>query len=73
MFWWMELDVFSLECSNVSSSEFWDVYRFRMALGSPSFNVQGCIPVFMENYDVSFTGSCWLLGGAWFQCRCGDF
>ena len=25
MFWWMELDLFSLECNEVSSSEFWDV------------------------------------------------
>ena len=23
MFWWVELDLFSLECNEVSSSEFW--------------------------------------------------
>ena len=71
MFWWVELDVFSLECSEVSSSEFWGVYGFSMALGSPSFNVQGWVPVLLENYcGVFCTGSCWVLGGAWFQGRC---
>ena len=28
VFWWVELDLFSLECSEVSSSEFWGVYGF---------------------------------------------
>ena len=28
VFWWVELHLFSLECSEVSSSEFWDVYGF---------------------------------------------
>ena len=27
-FWWVELDLFSLECNEVSSSEFWGVYGF---------------------------------------------
>ena len=26
--WWVELDLFSLECNEVSSSEFWGVYGF---------------------------------------------
>ena len=30
----MELDLFSLDCNEVSSSEFWGVYWFGMALGS---------------------------------------
>ena len=39
-----------------------------------SFNVHVCVPVYLENYcGVSCIGTCWLLGGAWFQCRCGDF
>ena len=38
VFWWVELDVFSLECNEVSSSEFWGVYGFGMALGSLYFN-----------------------------------
>ena len=45
MFWWMKLGLCSLQCNEVSSSEFWGVYGFGMALGSPSCNVQGCIPV----------------------------
>ena len=34
MFWWVELDLFSLECNEVSSSEFWGIYGFGMALGT---------------------------------------
>ena len=49
MFWWMELDLFSLECNKMSSSEFGVVYGFGMALGSPSFNVQGCVPVLLKS------------------------
>ena len=59
VFWWVELDVFSLECSELSSNEFCGVYGFSMALGSPSFNVQGWVPVLLENYcGVFCTGSC---------------
>ena len=47
---------------------------FGVALGSLSFNVQCCAPVFLENkHGVSYTGICWLLGEAWFLCRYGDF
>ena len=49
VFWWVELDLFSLECNEVSSSEFWGVYGFGMALGSLSFNAQGCVPALQEN------------------------
>ena len=45
MFWWMELNLFSLECSEVSSSEFWGICGIGVALGSLSFNVQGCVSV----------------------------
>ena len=31
-----------------STVEFWGVYGFSMALGSPHFNVQGCVPVLLE-------------------------
>ena len=34
MFCWVEPDLFSLECNEVSSSEFGGVYGFGMALGS---------------------------------------
>ena len=49
VFWWMELDLLCLECNAVSSSEFWGVYRFGMALGSLSFNVHGCIIVLLDD------------------------
>ena len=49
VFWWVELDLFSLECNEVSSSEFCGVYGFGMALGSLYFNVQGCVPALLEN------------------------
>ena len=54
----------------VVSVSLWGVYGFGMALGSLSFNAQGCVPALLENeHDMSFSGTCWLLGGAWFQCR----
>ena len=34
VFWWVELDLFSLECSQVPSGEFWGAYGFGMVLGS---------------------------------------
>ena len=33
VFWWVELDFFSLECSEVSSNEFQDVNVFGVTLG----------------------------------------
>ena len=48
-FWWLELELFSLECNEVSSCEFWGVYGFGMALGRPSFNVKCCASVLLEN------------------------
>ena len=49
VFWWVELDFFSLECSEVSNSEFWVVCVFGMALSSLSFNAQGCVSALLEN------------------------
>ena len=48
VFLWMELDLISLEGNAVSSSEFWGVCGFGMPLGRPSFNVQCCVPVFLD-------------------------
>ena len=74
MFWRMELYLFSLECSEVSSSEFGGVYEFDMALDSLSFNAQGCVSALIANYHgMSCSGTCWLLGRARFQCRYGAF
>ena len=42
----------SLECSEVSSSEFWGVYGFGMALGSLSLNAQYCVPDLLKNQWV---------------------
>ena len=54
-----------------------------MTLGSLYIEAQGSVPVLEENGYVyvllenlrgmSCSGACWPLGGAWFQCRYGDF
>ena len=49
VFWWVKLDFFSLECNELSSSEFWGVHGFGMTLGNLSFNVHVCVPVLLEN------------------------
>ena len=68
-FWWVELDFFSLECNEVSSSEFCDVYAFGVALGSLYIKAQVYVPVLLDNLcGMSCSGTCWLLSGAWFQC-----
>ena len=46
---WVELDLFSLECNEVSSSEFWGVYGFGMTLSSLYFNDQGRVLALLEN------------------------
>ena len=72
VFWCVELDFFCLECNEVSSSEFWDVYGFGVTLGSLYIEVQVYVPALLENLcGLSCSGTCWLLGGAWFQCRYG--
>ena len=74
VFWWVELGLFSLKCNEVSSREFWGVYGFGMDLSRLYFNAQGCVPALLENsHDMSCSGTSWLLGGAWFQCRYGSF
>ena len=45
-----------------------------MNLGSLYIEAQGYVPVLLENFHgMSCSGACWLLGGAWFQCRYGGF
>ena len=74
MFWWLELDLFILECNEVSISEFWDVCGFRVTFGRLYFNALGYVPALLENlHGISCSGTCWLLGGAWFQGRYGGF
>ena len=63
---------FSLECNEVSSIELGDVSGFGVTLGSLYIEAQGCVPVLLENSrGMSCSGTCWPLGGAWFQCRYG--
>ena len=72
VFWWVELDFFSLECNEVSNNEFRDVNELGVTLGSLYIEAQGYVPVLLENLcGMSCSGTCWSLGGAWFQCRYG--
>ena len=51
----------------MSSSEFWGVHRFSMALGNLSVNVQHCVSVFLKiGMGHLGTGACWPLGGLGF-------
>ena len=47
MFWCVELDLFSLECNEVSSVIFG--VSMGLTLGSLYFNAQGCVPALLEN------------------------
>ena len=49
VFSWVELDLVSLECNDLSSSAFWGVYGFGMALGSLFFSAQDYVPALLEN------------------------
>ena len=45
-----------------------------MALGSLYIKAWGYVPMLLENlHGMSFSGTCWLLIGAWFQGRYGGF
>ena len=45
-----------------------------VTLGSLYADAQGYVPVLVENLSgMSCSGTYWLLGGGWFQCRYGDF
>ena len=45
----MELNLFSLGCNEVSSSEFRGVSGFGVTLGSLYINAKGYVPVLLEN------------------------
>ena len=56
----------------MSSNECCDVSGFEVTLGSLYIEAQGCVSVLLENLcGMSCSGTCWPLGGAWFQCRYG--
>ena len=66
VFWWVELDFFSLEGNVVSSNELRDVSGFGVTLDSLYIEAQGCCPVLLDNLNgMSCSGTCWPLGGAW--------
>ena len=62
VFWWLELDFFSLECNKVSSNEFRDVNGLGVTLGSLYIEAQGYVPVLLENlHGMSCSATCWPL------------
>ena len=49
-------------------------YRFCVTFGRLCFCTQGYVSVFLENLcGMPYSETCWLLGGAWFQCKYGGF
>ena len=66
VFWWVELYLFCLECSEVSSSE------FCVSVGL-LWLWAACLLAAQNQHGMSCSGTCWLLGGCWFQCRYGGF
>ena len=47
---------------------------FGVTLGSLYVGAQGYVSAFLENlHGMSCSGTYWLLGGDWFQCRYGGF
>ena len=47
---------------------------FGMTLGSLYVDAQIYVPALLENLrGMSCSGTYWLLGGGWFQCRYGGF
>ena len=59
VFWWVELNLFSLGCNEVSSSEFRGVSGFGVTLGSLYIKAQGYVPALLENLcDMSCSGTC---------------
>ena len=45
-----------------------------VTLGSLYVDIQGYVPVLLENLrGMSCSGTYWLLGGGWFQCKYGGF
>ena len=49
VFWWVEQNLFSLKCNEMSNNEFLGVCGFDMALGTLYFNTQACVPALLEN------------------------
>ena len=72
VFWSTELNLVSLKGSVVSSSKFWGVSGFGMALGKLSANEQCCVSFLLKNCDgASRHWSLLAFGWAWFWCWYG--
>ena len=57
IFLWLEWDLVSLKGSAISSSVFWGVYGFSMALSSLSTNGQDCVSILLMVWcEASVTG-----------------
>ena len=49
-----------------------EISVFVVTLGSQYIDVQVYVPVLLENlHGMPWSGTCWPLGGAWFQYRYG--
>ena len=47
---------------------------FGVTLGNLYVDAQGYVPALLENLcGMSCSGTYWLMGGGWFQCRYGGF
>ena len=73
VFWWVKLDLFSLECNKVSSSEFCGVCGLVGLLAACIFVLGVMFLCFLRISLVCLALKLVDLGGAWFQCRYGGF
>ena len=65
VFWWVELELFSLECNEVSSNEgFLGVYGFVVTLGSLYFNIMA---IFLHCWRISIICLGLELVGSWVE------
>jgi len=75
VFWWVELDLFFLECNKVSSSESFGVSMGLVWLWAACILM--LMAMFLHYWKISVVclalELCWLLDGAWFQCVYGGF
>ena len=64
VFWWVELDLFSLECNEVSSGEFWGTYRFGVTFGLLYFVLRF---IFLCCWRISLVCLALKLVGSWVE------
>ena len=64
VFWWVELDILSLECNEVSSSDFWDVSVFGVTFGSLYFVLR---VMFLLCWRISMVCLTLELAGSWVE------